>query len=240
MLARILAIVAILATIPAAAETVTFTADDGVEVTADVYLPDNVSSSVLVLFHMAGASRGEYREIAPRLAKQGYISMAVDQRSGGAFAGVVNLTAAGVGSDPGYSTAIPDLNAAVSYARTKLGAARVGVVGSSYSAALVLALAGRDPGFADAVIAFSPGEYFSDRRFVRDAVAELAAPVFLTAAREETGQWVSIFDAIPGSNKVGFEPSVAGRHGATALVEDKTGAYWKALETFLTRYLPAR
>ena len=98
MLARILAIVAILATIPAAAETVTFTADDGVEVTADVYLPDNVSSSVLVLFHMAGASRGEYREIAPRMAKQGYISMAVDQRSGGAFAGVVNLTAAGVGS----------------------------------------------------------------------------------------------------------------------------------------------
>lgn len=238
---RLLALLTTLITLPAAAlETVQFPSGDGLPITADLYRPDSAPRAALLLFHMAGSSRGEYRDIAPRLAELGYLAVAIDLRSGGGFAGVVNETAAAAGPDPGYEAAIPDIEAALGWARANLEVERIGVVGSSYSASLVLVLAGRDPDFADAVMAFSPGEYFSDRRYVRTAAVGVTVPVFITSAKGETGNWKPIIDAIPGPGKVGFKPPVAGRHGARALVADTSGAYWNALDAFLARYLPAR
>ena len=132
----------VFATIPLRAETVSFQAEDGVTVAADV--SRGTTNTVIVLFHMAGASRGEYQKIAPALNSLGYTTLAVDQRSGRAFGGVKNETAARVSGKSAFIDAVPDLKAAVSYARQSLGAARVGVVGSSYSASLVLVLAGQD------------------------------------------------------------------------------------------------
>ena len=236
---HLIALLTALFAFPAAAlETVTFPSGDGRQDTADVYQPETAPRAALLLFHMAGSSRGEYRDIAPRLAGLGYVAVAVDLRSGGSFAGVANQTA--TGPDPGYEAAIPDIKAALGWARANLEVERIGVVGSSYSASLVLVLAGRDPDFADAVMAFSPGEYFSDRRYVRTAAAGVTVPVFITSAKGETGNWKPIIDAIPGPGKVGFKPPVAGRHGARALVADTSGAYWNALDAFLARYLPAR
>jgi hypothetical protein len=65
MIHRYLAAVFLLFAFPVAAETVTFPASDGVTVTADLANPGG--KPLLVLFHMAGSSRGEYRDIAPRL-----------------------------------------------------------------------------------------------------------------------------------------------------------------------------
>lgn len=221
------------------AGTVTFEAADGVVVTADASRPETLPKTVIVLFHMAGASRGEYRDIAINLNRMGYATLAVDQRSGGAFNGIENQTAARFGRDPGYAGAIPDLKAAVSFARDNLGAERVGVMGSSYSASLVLVLAGRDRGFADAVMAFSPGEYFSDRQFVREALPGIGVPVFLTAARSEAGQWRP-FAEILKDRASGFVPRGNGRHGATALLSADGQEYWAALEAFLGKHLPAQ
>jgi dienelactone hydrolase len=241
LLAPIALLAAALAATPAPAfETVTFPSAGGLEVTADLYRPAEPAKAAIVLFHMARASRGEYREIAPRLAKLGYAALAVDLRSGGAFDGVRNETAARAGVDPGYMAAIPDIEAAVAWARTHLGVSRIGIMGSSYSASLVLVLAGTKPGLADVAIAFSPGEYFSEPGYVSRAAAGIRIPVFVTGAQGETPNWRPIFDAIPGTDKTGFQPPVPGHHGATALVADTTGAYWKALEAFLARYLPAR
>ncbi|MEM7546142.1 MAG: dienelactone hydrolase family protein [Pseudomonadota bacterium] len=227
-----LALFVLSAVSPFAQDRVSFTAADGLEVTADLYLGDGPA---LILFHMAGASRGEYRDIAPRLQAAGYAVLAVDQRSGGAFGGVTNETAARAGGGAGYEAAIPDLLAATAFMRSR-GATRIGVVGSSYSAALVLTLAGRDAGFADAVIAFSPGEYFSPRDFVRRDAGNIVVPVFITAARSEEGQWRPIYDVVT-SEKTGFVPDGAGRHGATALLTDAGPEYWAALEAFLARHL---
>lgn len=225
-------------TLPARAETIRFAADDGTTITADL-TRTTPEAPFLVLFHMAGASRGEYAQIAPRLVAMGYNTLAVDQRSGGAFGGVTNETRAQFGSNPSYAQAIPDLVAAAAKAR-ELGAAHVGVVGSSYSAALVLKLAGDDPGFADAIVAFSPGEYFGKADFVRSSAARISQPVFITAARQERSQWQPLFDSIKGEAKTGFQPEGAGRHGATALLTQDGPEYWAALETFLTRHLPAK
>lgn len=217
-------------------EVVRFDAEDGTMITAD-WTKISPSAPTLVLFHMAGASRGEYREIALKLNELGYNTLAIDQRSGGQFNGVLNETRQQFTSNPGYADAIPDMKAATAYARAHT-VERVGVIGSSYSAALVLKLAGEDPEFADAVIAFSPGEYFGKRGFVKNAAEKLEQPVFVTAARQETGQWQPIFDAIPSGKKTGFEPTGAGRHGATALLTDAGPEYWTALEAFLAKHLP--
>lgn len=228
---------AIFSTTSLRAETVSFQASDGVTVTADV--SRGSTNTVIVLFHMAGASRGEYKQIAPALNSLGYTTLAVDQRSGRSFGGVKNETAARVPGKSAFIDAVPDLKAAVNYARQSLGATRVGVVGSSYSASLVLVLAGQDRGFADAIMSFSPGEYFPDRALVKKSAAGITVPVFITAARNEASQWKPIAEVI-GGRATGFVPNGAGKHGATALLTPARDEYWAALQGFLKANLPAK
>ena len=69
-----------------AQKQVTLQASDGLSVSADVYTISTATNATwIVLAHQAGASRGEYRTIAPRLNKLGYNAIALDQRSGRAF-----------------------------------------------------------------------------------------------------------------------------------------------------------
>ncbi len=223
--------------IMANAETVQFKAADGVLITADV--GGKARGPVIVLYHMAGSSRGEYRDIAPRLQAMGYRTLAVDQRSGGSFGGIRNETAARVGRNPGYEAAMPDIIAAGMYARKVMKTRKLAILGSSYSASLVLIAAGDNPGFADAVMSFSSGEYLSNKRRVRTAAAKITVPVFLTAARGEMGRVGAIAKVIKSPVTV-FKPKGAGKHGARALLIKNRAEYWAALEGFLTKYFPAR
>ncbi len=72
-------------------KTITFTADDGLELTADEYIIDPFKPYVL-LFHEQGSSRGEYHTIARRLCKLEYNCLAVDLRNGGNNSHVSNET----------------------------------------------------------------------------------------------------------------------------------------------------
>lgn len=227
------------------AKPVQFKAVDGLVINGEVTLPQGGAKTAIVLFHQAGSSRGEYLTIAPKLAEMGYLVLAIDQRSGNTFAGVTNETA-GRARDAkkptSYTDAIPDLRAAVAYARDPLGAEKVIVWGSSYSAALVLALAGQDKGFADGVMAFSPGEYFRGEPPVRTNAAKISVPVFITASKAETPQWENIFKAIPAAaQKTGFVPKGPGEHGSSALIPERSvgnGEYWTAVEAFLAKHFP--
>ncbi|MBW1906474.1 MAG: hypothetical protein JRJ24_14450 [Deltaproteobacteria bacterium] len=83
---------------------------------ADVYASQSKSATLVLLFHQAGWSRGEYREIAPKLIKAGYQVMAVDQRSGGKVNGIQNEThrrATRMGLARGYLAAYVDMEAAL-------------------------------------------------------------------------------------------------------------------------------
>ncbi|MEM7214218.1 MAG: CocE/NonD family hydrolase [Pseudomonadota bacterium] len=221
------------------AETVRFNAGDGVEITAEFLKPEGEFSNILVLYHMAGASRGEYRDIAPVFNELGYATLAVDQRSGGGFNGVTNETASKAGGAVSYTKAIPDMLAAAEWARQNSGARQVGVLGSSYSAGLVLVLAAQSRDFADVVISFSPGEYFGSANFVSGKLKEMKVPVFLTSARNETRQWKA-FEAKISAPVTGFVPQGVGRHGATTLVSADGIEYWDALKKFLSEHFPAR
>lgn len=221
----------------ASAETVQFTASDGVIITAETGGKNKAPN--IVLFHMAGASRGEYRDIAPRLQKLGYSTLAVDQRSGGKFNGVHNETVKRLDKNASYAAAIPDIIAAGKYARETMKTKQVAILGSSYSSSLVLVVVGQNTGFADAVLSFSPGEYFSDKRLVSKSAANIKVPVFLTAARSEMGKVKSLAKNIV-SPKVVFTPNGAGRHGAPALISKDGAEYWAAVEAFLVQHFPAR
>lgn len=221
---------------PAQAEIVRFQAPDGVVITADFNTPNADAETVIVLYHMAGASRGEYLSIADRLNALGYATLAVDQRSGGQSNGIRNETIIAAGGSTDFVDAIPDLVAASAWARQIAGVEKVGVLGSSYSAGLVLVLSAKDPNFADAVMSFSPGEYYGSRDYVARELDNITTPVFLTAARNEASQWEP-FAARITSQVVGFVPQGAGRHGASALDSSDGAEYWAALEGFLAQHL---
>jgi pimeloyl-ACP methyl ester carboxylesterase len=223
--------------------TTSFPSEDGLTVTADLYLAsDDARAPFIVLFHQAGASRGEYREIAPRLNALGFNCMAVDQRSGKGMQGVANETARQARKrkrSTTYLDALPDMRAALRHARGVLVA-----WGSSYSAALVLRIAADHPELADAVLAVSPGEYFGrlgePPTWIREAAAQIEQPVFITSARDEQRTWAAIFAAIPSPAKTSYVPATPGNHGARALWKrfaDSQG-YWSAVSAFLQAVAP--
>jgi pimeloyl-ACP methyl ester carboxylesterase len=168
--------------------------------------------------------------------------MAIDQRSGNAVNDVENetakrATAAGKGTN--YSDAMPDLVAALAYAREHFAKGKVIAWGSSYSASLVLKIAGDHPELVDAALAFAPGEYFDklgkSDTWITESAAKIQVPVFITSARKEAGLWEGIFEAIPSKKKVSYIPDTEGNHGSRALWEqfDDSEGYWKAVTSFL-------
>lgn len=224
-------------------ETITFKSSDGVKITADVYIQHPETAPFIILFHQAGWSRGEYLPIAPRLNKAGYNCMAVDLRSGKGVNGVDNETyrvAKRMMKQTQYLQAIPDMMAAIAHAGKYFAQGQLIIWGSSYSASLVLHIAGGHPDRVDAVLAFSPGEYFTSfgkpADFIAKSAFKIKVPVFITSAHKEKATWWPIYEAIPGESKIYYLPeNSSGNHGAKALwpkYYDSKG-YWKAVKAFL-------
>ncbi len=227
-----------------AKETITFPSKDGLQITADTYIGETEKNlPLIVLFHQAGWSRGEYLEIAPKLNTLGFNAIAVDLRSGKAVNGVTNQTAKNArkaGKQTRYIDALPDMESALLYARKLVGKdAKIIAWGSSYSSALVLQLVGEKPELADTVLSFSPGEYFKKSGKPKDWVSRSAKslniPVFITSAKSEKGRWLAIFKSIKSKKKVGFVPKTKGNHGSRALWDKFSDSkeYWLAVMQFL-------
>ena len=226
--------------------TKAFPSRDGLQITVDIYIKnEDKKTPFIVLFHQANWSRGEYLEIAPRLNQLGFNCMAVDIRSGKEVNGVVNKTAMGAkakGKGTTYIEALPDIEVALKYARKFYSEGKLIAWGSSYSAALVLKIAGDEAGIVDGVVAFSPGEYFSrlgkSATWIQASAKKIKSPVFITSAKGEKKAWSSIFEAIPAKTKTSYLPKTDGNHGSRALwkqFSDSKG-YWKALEDFLKKH----
>ena len=225
--------------------TVEFASADGLEVTMDIYAPHTGSVPSIVLCHQAGWSRGEYQEIAPKLNKMGFNCYAIDQRSGGGVNDVLNETnkrAAAAGKGVQYPDAEQDIVAALKKVKGMSNQGTVILWGSSYSAALSLRIAGEHPELVDGVLAFAPGEYFGRLGKPNDWIAtsakKIKVPAFITSAKNEKKNWISIYEAIPGQSKAMFLPETKGNHGSRALWAkfDDNAAYWTATKSFLTQF----
>jgi len=227
-------------------KTITFPSADSLEITADLYMPHDNTAPFIILFHRAHWSRGEYREIAPKLNAMGFNCLAVDQRSGSEINGVKNETAAraqALGKPTTYVDALQDMQAALEFVHQNFAKGKLIIWGSSYSSSLVLILAGRNEKIIDGVLAFSPGEYFSrlgkPDNYIQTHVKRLNCPVFITSAKDEAANCKPIYKAIPSEKKVVFTPQTEGIHGSQALWESTpdNAAYWKEVKKFLQQFV---
>jgi dienelactone hydrolase len=225
--------------------TIKYMTSDKVLITADVYAPNAADAAFIILFHQAKYSRGEFLEIAPKLNSLGFNCMAVDLRSGEETNGIENQTwkyCDSLKMETRFIDAYSDIRASISYIRRKFPTAKVILFGSGYSASLSLKMAGDNPSGISAVVAFSPGEYFSAFGWSRDIIqissSHIKCPVFITSARSEEDNWRKIFEAIPVQTKSSFIPQQEGKNGAKVLwsVFPENEEYWKALKMFLTKY----
>ncbi len=220
-------------------ETISFTSDDQITVTADLYMDHPSDAPFIILYHQAGYSRGEYREIAPRLNAMGFNCMAVDQRSGDQVNHVQNEThkdAIEKNKPTAYLDALPDIEAAYLYAKYSIKPSKIILWGSSYSAALMFYMGSEHHNNLSGILSFAPGNYFKvNGKDLKSYAAKVTCPVFVTSAKSEYSNWKPIYDQIK-SDKFSFLPEQEGKHGSKALWKNNSnhGAYWSAVEKFLT------
>ncbi len=219
------------------------TAPDGVKVFAQSYAAPNPNAPVILLFHQAGSNKSEYAPIAPRLVQLGYNALAIDQRSGGDLYAPPNQTVAQLGRSTPYRDVLPDMEAALAWAKRSHPHVPVYVWGSSYSAALAFPFAAAHPRDVAALLAFSPGEYLDDKSAVRAAARHVSVPVFIDSGSDpqEVANARAIFAAVASKHKVEYVPA-HGIHGSSTLRSDRdpSGAdeNWRAVSAFL-KDLPA-
>lgn len=229
--------------------TINFPSSDGISITADLYMPYSETAPLILLCHRANWSRGEYLEIAPKLNLKGFNAIAIDQRSGKTKNNIDNATTAAAkaaGKSTSFVDALQDIQAAINYVKTTYAKGTFILWGSSYSSSLSLVLAKDNADKIDAVMAFSPGEYFSDQGKASDwittEVAKLKMPVFITSKNSESVDVNPIYNAIPSTNKTYYLPSSESKHGSEALYEsnDVSVWTWNAVNKFLEQFANKR
>lgn len=195
---------------------------------------------IIVLCHQAGSSKDEYAEIAPKLNKLGYNCIALDQRSGGNRLKGSNATATEAEQrelPTEYSNAEPDMLTVIAFA-SGLYHRPVILWGSSYSASLALKI-GKSNADVGAVVAFSPGEYFSNQSdtYILKQMNGFDKPLFITSAKSEAPVCKPFFDAATSTQKVQFIPGAAGIHGSRALWQSTPNheEYWQQITDFLRK-----
>lgn len=215
-----------------------FPSKDGLMITADSYesLP---GKDFILLCHQADFSRGEYVETAKKLNGMGFNCLAIDQRSGKTCNEVENQTAKRAkekGLKTDHTDAEQDIVAAIDYIHNKSGK-KVIVVGSSYSAALLLKIAKNNDQIS-AVAVFSPGEYLKGTDLKKE-ITGLTVPVFATSSKKEAK---AVADLLTGvTTKEIFVPKAEGDHGSKVLWSTAAGnqEYWNAFEAFLKKHTEA-
>jgi len=219
--------------------TVNFTTSDGLTVYADYYSKYGRHNPLIILYHQAGFSRGEFRNIAPRLMDLGFNILAVDLRSGDIVNHVTNLTnkeAIKQGKPTDFTDVIPDLEAAYQYAKNKINAKKIIYWGSSYSASLGFYMAAKYPKDYKALIAYSPGEYFKiENKNIADFATNVKIPVYTSSARNEESSWKPIYNSIKSKKRFYLPSKTKGHHGTIALsvFNDDAEENWQAIIPFL-------
>jgi dienelactone hydrolase len=221
-----------------AQQTVTFESKDGLLITADLYV-SSTQNPYIILLHQAGYSRGEYREIAPKLVKLGYNCLAVDLRSGDEVNFIKNETAVRAKAKnlpTNYLDALPDIHASIDFIKLKSNKPVV-LWGSSYSASLSLIVAPEELKVS-ALVVFSPGEYFNPENFVSSKISKISVPVLALSSKSEYPEMNQMLSVIKKSLITSFQPSGdEGKHGSKALWEStpSNNEYWMAVTMFFSK-----
>lgn len=214
-----------------------FPSTDGLNITAESYLIDE-QSPIFLLFHRAGWSRGEYNDTAVKLNELGYNAIAIDLRSGLKVNDVVNETAklaSELNYDRNHIDAAKDIEGTLNYIYEHYDN-DIYLLGSSFSASLLLVLQSTYTEQVKGLFVFSPGEYFTyNGKSIAYGAQSLTTPVFITSASYELEEWQDIYERIGSENKFAFYPESFGQHGSESLWETTDGSeeYWEAMDIFI-------
>lgn len=210
---------------------------DGLIISSNIY-EINTSAPIIVLCHQAMYNKFEYEGIAQKLNKDGFNCIAIDQRSGGPIANQANettLRAYEKKKGINFFDSEQDIIATIDYVKEKYEGPLI-LWGSSYSSTLALYI-GSTNEKVDAVIAFSPGDYWEDERGpLSEIMFGFSKPLFITSAKRESESIIEILSKVKlGENQIHFEPTGSGYHGSMALWEGQIGGeeYWGAVTNFL-------
>jgi len=221
-----------------AQEKVTFQTSDGLTITADLYI-SSTNNPYIILLHQAGYSRGEYREIAPKLANLGYNCLAVDQRSGGEVNYINNETAE-LAKEKNFSSSYldvkTDIKAAIDFVKQR-STKPIVLWGSSYSASLSLMIAPEELKVG-AIVVFSPGEYFNTDDFVKSKISKISVPVLALSSKSENPDLAKLLSVVKKPLVTIFKPLKGeGKHGSSALWESNptNKEYWMAVTIFFSK-----
>ncbi len=241
-------------------KTISYKSTDDLEITADLYSTKSKNNPMVILFHRSASSRGQYRQIAPRLQSEGYNVLAVDSRWGGrerASRLVDNKTGRKYGayevidsypqyrnkpkawrerSWPMINDSYKDLQASVNWVTENNYGGKVFALGSSITSIYVLKLANEMRDKVDGVVSYSPGEYNDeDTTMVSRWAKEIKQPVLIASGQSDAEEEMTkpLFELIPSNDKVYFKAK-QGFHGSSILNEDEKN--WKSLLEFLNKY----
>ena len=217
---------------------VNYRTSDGITIFADL-VEQGKAGRTIILFHQAGANgRSEYRNVVPRLYKEDFNLLIVDQRSGGQRFGEYNRTVAAITENYEYCEAYPDFVASVDFLRTEGYTGDIMVWGSSYSAALAIQLAANHKEVHSA-LAFSPAsggpmEACSPNPYIESMSKPL---MVLRPAREmEVESVADQFELAKANERVTYIAE-NGVHGSSMLDPSRTKSdvedTWKAVLNFL-------
>jgi len=231
-------IIFIMSGILSAQELVNFLSKDEIIISADFYA-GNDNAPYILLFHDLRSSRGEFREIAPRLAKLGFNCLAVDLRSGREINFIRSETYLSTREKrvtyDDYSS-IRDIQAAIEYGFIQ-SRKPVILMGSAYSATLSL-LEGKNNKKVKSIIAFSPGEYFGDILSVKDKIVGIDKPIFAASTINDELYVKELFSKVGQNYITYFKPEKeVGSQGCKALWKEQKSAteYWMSLLLFLDK-----
>ena len=216
-------------------ETVTFTSEDGLKVTADEYIIASDNPYIL-LFHEQESSRGEFNTIARKLCKMDYNCLAVDLRNGGNVNYVSNETVKRCRENrcPSGAAAVEkDMLAAVQFAYNKSNQPVI-LFGSCANGSLSLKVA-RENDQVRAVVALSPGEYFLPEINIQDTITHIRKPLFISSSLSEFPYVSQLVSGVDEQYVTLFEPKLGeGGRGSVSLSTDNPNhsEYWLALLLF--------
>jgi pimeloyl-ACP methyl ester carboxylesterase len=165
MTSAIIAVAVLLQTAPTAAavsRTVTFRTEDGVNIAATFHEAERRPAPAVILLHMLGRSREDWRGVADRLADAGIHALAIDFRGhGGSSSGP-----AGPDGGPDLSRMTLDVNAARAYLASRpdlVQASAIGIAGASIGASVAIISAAADESIKSLALLSPAMEYRSLR-----------------------------------------------------------------------------
>ncbi|WP_430468233.1 alpha/beta hydrolase [Winogradskyella ouciana] len=229
---------------PEATTEIHFFASDSIKVYGDLYEKDK-SAPTLIIFHQGGSNtRAEYKSIIPKLRKEGFNILTIDQRVGGQYYyGGYNRTVAEIPKNEyGYCDAYPDMVAALNYKKDSGFTGKTILWGSSYSATLALKLADNNQSAVDGVLAFSPASGNPMEGCQPNAHIEaIKVPLLLMKPASEMESERSQTQ-LKLANENGHKTYVAenGVHGSSMLdenrIEGSATETWKVVMDFLSQF----